>query len=60
MQDATIRINDSSRTSDWNLNPVPEGRLPHPTAEDDERNRPYADHGPAYRYDWTKRTGARQ
>ena len=61
MQDARIHINNSSHTSDWNLNPVTGGRHPHPTAEDDdERDRPYAGHGPVYRYDWTKRTGASQ
>jgi len=61
MRDAVIHINDSSLTSDWNLNPLPGGRHPHPTAEDDdESNRPYADPGPAYRFDWTKRTGERR
>ena len=57
MKDAIILTRDSRLTSDWNLNPIVQGRNAPPPADTGvvEPSRSYADHGSAYQYDWKSR-----
>jgi hypothetical protein len=57
MKNAMVLNRDSRLTSDWNLSPIAQTRDPLPTVEAGvvEPSRSYADHGPAYRYDWKSR-----